>query len=95
MQNKVNFRYSDVDFVSYLMTIGYTYDSIEIVKDKRNNQLKGYVHFIGDKEDLLYHFNQYNNGLANANVLGLRQNRKKITKLIKSEILIYQANNIK
>lgn len=93
MSEKVTFRYSDVDFVSYLMANGFAYDEIEIVRD-RSHTLKGFVHFTGDKQTLLKHFNDYQQGVAVANVQDLKSNRKKISKLIKSEILKYQANNL-
>ena len=31
---QVNFRYSDTNFISYLITLGYKYNNIEITKDK-------------------------------------------------------------
>jgi hypothetical protein len=93
MAETVTYRYSDVDFVAYLLVNGYKYDRIEVTRD-RNKNLKGYVHFTGDKEILLSYFNQYQEGKATANVLELKSNRKKISKLIKSEILKYQASNL-
>jgi glutaredoxin-related protein len=89
----VNFRYSDTDFIAYLMTLNYQYKDIEIIRD-RNKQLKAYVHFEGNKDELIKIQNEYKNGLANANILYFSNNRKKITKILKSEILKYQANNI-
>jgi hypothetical protein len=90
---QVNFRYSDTDFIAYLMSLGYQFGDIEIIRD-RNKQLKAYVHFEGNKDDLIRIQDDYHNGLANANILIFSNNRKKITKILKSEILKYQANNI-
>lgn len=94
MTEKVDFRYSDMDFISYLMTIGYEYSFIEVVRDSRINKLKGYVHFNEDKEELISIFENYKNETLTANVAQLKNNRKKINKLIKSEILKYQADRL-
>lgn len=93
MTEIITFRYSDVDFISYLMSNGFEYDRIEVTRD-RNKNLKGFVHFTGNKGILLKHFNDYQEGNAIGNVLELKTNRKKISKLIKSEIYKYQANNL-
>ena len=90
---QVNYRYSDTDFTAYLMTLGYIYNEIEIVRDK-NKQLKAYIHFEGKKEDLIQLQNNYKDGIVQANILDFTNNRKKITKIIKSEILKYQAENL-
>jgi hypothetical protein len=94
MTEKVDFRYSDVDFVSYLLTLGYEYTDIEIIRDNRTNKLKGFVHFNENKLDLINIFEQYQNENVSANVIKLKNNRKKITKLIKAEILKYQASKM-
>jgi hypothetical protein len=94
MTEKVDFRYSDVDFVSYLLTLGYEYSDIEVIRDSRNNKLKGFVHFYENKLDLISIFEQYQNETVSANVSKLKNNRKKITKLIKAEILKYQASKM-
>jgi hypothetical protein len=94
MAEKVDFRYSDVDFVSYLLTLGFEYSDIEVVRDNRTNKLKGYVHFYENKLDLISIFEQYQNESVSANVMKLKNNRKKITKLIKAEILKYQASKM-
>lgn len=93
MAETVTFRYSDVDFISYLMANGFNYDKIEVTRD-RNKNLKGFVHFTGDKEILISYFNTYHEGKAVGNVLELKSNRKKISKLIQSEILKFQASNL-
>lgn len=90
---QVNFRYSDTDFIAYLLTLGYVYSEIEVVRDK-NKQLKAFVHFQGEKEELIKIQNDYKNGLLIGNIVNFSNNRKKITKIIKSEILKYQANNL-
>lgn len=91
---KVDFRYSDTDFVAYLLTLGYDYTYFETVRDK-HNKLKCYVHFSEDKDELISHFDKYMNGEVVANVLEMKKNRKIISKLIKSELLRHQAEEIK
>lgn len=93
MAETVTYRYSDVDFISYLLVSGFDYDKIEITRD-RNKNLKGFVHFTGDKDILITYFNDYQEGKAIGNILELKTHRKKISKLIKSEILKYQASNL-
>lgn len=92
MSEQVSYRYSDIDFISYLMCNGLTYERIEIAKDKQN-RLKGFVYFAYDKDLLLNYFNKYRQGEAVANVTDLKSNRKRISMLIKSEIIKYQIKN--
>lgn len=92
MTNKVDFRYNDMDFIAYLLTVGYEYTSIEVALDNRTNKLKGFMHFEGDKNELLDLYNQYKNEELLANVVQMKNNRKKANMLIKSEIIKYQAN---
>lgn len=82
---KVDFRYSDSDFVAYLMSIGYQHSSIEITED-RFGKPKAFVHFYEDKNELLKHFNEFKNGIAQIDVLKFSTNRRLINKLIKCEI---------
>lgn len=85
----VDFRYSDTDFVSYLMTLGYIHHSIEITVD-RFSKYRAFVHFYENREDLLRHFNNYKNKNVNIDIQNFSNMRKKITKLIKSEISNFQ-----
>ena len=90
---QVNFRYSDTDFIAYMITIGYEYNNIEVVKD-RYNKLKVFVYFLGDKNELINLQNEFKNGKAIINPLYFSINRKKINKLIKGEIIRYQDRKI-
>jgi len=90
---QVNFRYSDTDFIAYLITLGYQYNKIEIIRD-RNKQLKAFVYFIGEKDDLLQIQEEFKNGLVSVNILEFIRNRKIMVKLIKTAILQYQAKNM-
>lgn len=90
---KVNFRYSDTDFIAYLLTLGYKHNQIEVQRD-RYNKIKAFVYFEENKEQLLKLSNQYQNGSLNVNVLEFTKNRRRITKLIKSAIFKYQAQEI-
>lgn len=89
----VEFRYSDTDFCAYLMALGYEDVKIEVTRDKFN-KLKAYVYFGGEKDELISLHKKYKNKQAFCNVLEFSINRRKITKLIKAEILNYQANNL-
>ena len=90
---QVNFRYSDTDFIAYLMTLNYEYNDIEVVRDELG-RLKAFVHFNGEKDTLIDLYDKYMNGRVKCNIMEFSQNRRKIVKLIKSEILQYQASNI-
>ena len=87
---QVNFRYSDTNFISYLITLGYKYNNIEITKDK-DYGIKVFIHFIGEKEELINLYNNFINDNANINVLSFSKNRKQISKIIRAEIAKYEA----
>lgn len=90
---RVNFRYSDTDFIAYMITLGYEYNNIEVIRDKRD-KLKAYVYFSGDKNELINLQEEFKNGKTMINLLNYSLNRKKINKLIKSELLRYQAQRL-
>lgn len=90
---QVNFRYSDTDFIAYMMTLGYEYKNIEVTRD-RQNKLKAFVYFSGDKNELINLQEQFKNGKAIVNPLNFSINRKKISKLIRSELIRYQAEQL-
>jgi len=87
---QVNFRYSDTNFISYLITLGYKYNNIEITKDK-HDKIKVFVHFMGEKDELINLYNNFINDNANINVLSFSKNRKQISKTIREEISKYEA----
>jgi len=87
---QVNFRYSDTNFISYLITLGYKYNNIEIKKDK-DYGIKVFVHFKGEKEELINLYNNFINDNANINVLSFSKNRKQISKTIRAEIAKYET----
>lgn len=89
----VNFRYSDTDFIAYLFSVGYNQNKIEVTRD-RNNQLRVYFYFLGEKEDLINKFKNYEDGKLEGNIKKFCVNRRVITKMIKSELLKYQANEL-
>jgi hypothetical protein len=90
---QVNYRYSDTDFIAYLMTLGYKYNQIVIERDKYK-QLKAYVYFSGEKDELINIYNDYCNDKIMVKALSYSKHRKQICKMIKSEILQYQVGRI-
>lgn len=88
--SKVDFRYSDTDFVAYLLTLGYKHTFVEIVKDKQG-MLKGFIHFEEDKDTLLKHLSDYNEGIAKASVIDLKNKRMNVMRIIKAEITKHKA----
>jgi hypothetical protein len=92
MQNEiVNYRYSDTNFISYLMTLGVPYTRIEINRD-RNKQLKAYVYFQEEKNKLIDLYEQFQNESVTINLFQFCNNRKKISKIIKAELLKFQIS---
>lgn len=90
---KVDFRYSDTDFVSYLLSVGYKHTSIEITKDHKDRP-KAFVHFYEDKTELLNRLVEYKESSVKIDPLSFSANRRSINKLIKAEILKYKSSNI-
>lgn len=94
MQNEiVDFRYSDRDFIAYLMTIGMKYTHIEVAKD-RSGKPKAFVYFRDTKDNLIKLLDEYKNNSITINLNELATNKGKIHKILKAEILKYQANNL-
>jgi len=80
----VNFRYSDLDFVAYLITLGYKPMKFETKKD--NNFIKTFVYFEGEKEELIKLNNRFREEKVLVNLKELVDVRKKLLKEIKYNI---------
>ena len=94
MQNEiVDYRYSDTDFIAYLLTLGLEYDFIEVTRD-RSKQLKGYVHFKGEKSKFIELHEKFQNENVDINLIQFCNLRKKISKIIKAELLRHQAQSL-
>jgi hypothetical protein len=91
---QVDFRYSDTNFISYLITLGYKYNNIEISKDK-DYGVKVFIHFMGEKDELINLYNEFINDKANINVLSFSKNRKQISRIIRAEIAKYEKSQVK
>ena len=92
--NIVDFRFSDSDFATYLTMIGYKYKSIEITEDNRHDKrIKAFIHFDGDKEELIELHNVYLNGSVNINLKEFSIAKQLINKVIKAEIRKYEDKN--
>lgn len=95
MQNELkNLRFSDTDLSAYLITLGYEVSQIEVVKDKRNNKLKAFVHFLGNKDELINLQNKFNNNQVMVVPKEFSKAKKKLNKLIKAEIIKYEIANL-
>jgi hypothetical protein len=92
MKNIVDFRFSDSDFATYLTMLGYEYKSIEITEDNRHDKrIKAFIHFDGDKTELLELHNVYLNGKVNINLKEFSITKQSINKAIKEEIRKYNV----
>jgi hypothetical protein len=92
MMDKVDFRFSDTDFSTYLILKGYSPTYIEITNDKKLNKLKAFTHFEGYKEDFIYLQNEYEIGNLLVNPKDFSKTRKKLNELIKSKLNEYRKN---
>jgi hypothetical protein len=87
MENKYDFRFSDSDLAAYLLILGYEPSYIEVIIDKKhNNRLKGFIHFLGDKDEYTKLQKQYKNNKVEINLLDFSLARQRINKMVKSEI---------
>lgn len=89
-ENLVDFRYSDLDFIGYLLLLGYEHTHIEVVTDDVVGY-KGFVHFEENKSDLLKHYHEYMEGKAVASIYDMKNKRTNVMRLIKAEIIKYKA----
>lgn len=64
---EVNYRYSDSSFCAYLKYLGYSPISYDIV-EKRGNKPKVFIHFKGDKDELINILNDYKENKVNINI---------------------------
>ena len=92
--NLVDFRFSDSDFATYLTMIGYEYKSIEITEDTRHDKrIKAFIHFDGDKKELIELHNVYLNGSVNINLKDFSIAKQTINKAIKVEIRKFEGKD--
>lgn len=87
---KKDLRFSDSDFVTYLILQGYNYTDIEITYDKKHNKLKAFTHFQEDKEVLIKLHNDYNDGKLLVNPKDFTFIRKKLNNEIKIKLNKYR-----
>jgi len=82
---EVLFRYSDSNFCAYLNYLGFEPVGFDIV-EKRGNKPKVFLHFKGDKEELisLYKNYQSNNISINLNEFGKCKNN--ILKIVRDHL---------
>lgn len=91
MNNIVDFRTSSSDFATYLILKGYDYQYIEIVVDKKHyNRLKAFIHFNGNKEELIKLQQKYENGdvLVEPKIFSIT--RKKLNNIINKQLNTYR-----
>jgi hypothetical protein len=87
MEDKYDFRFSDSDLAAYLVVLGYEPSYVEVVVDKKHsNRLKGFIHFIGDRDDFIKLQEEYKNNKVEINLLDFSLARQRINKIVKSEI---------
>lgn len=94
MSQIVDFRYSDTDYVAFLATLGIEHDYIEVI-DGTNGKPKAYLHIKGEKKKLLQLFDDYKQGNTLVKPLEYSLHRARLNRLVKAEVLKYQASKLK
>ena len=90
----VQYRFSDPNFVAYLITIGYVYDKIETTFTNKSGA-RTFVYFTAEAENLLSEQEKYKTELIPVNLETYSKNRKQIAVLMansKSEYLAGTKN---
>jgi len=74
--------------------IGYDYKSIEITEDNRHDKrIKAFIHFEGEKNELIKLHNVYLNGSVSINLKDFSIAKQSINKIIKGEIRKFEDKN--
>jgi hypothetical protein len=89
----VDFRFSDSDLATYLILNGYESISIEVIYDKRNDRLKAFTHFYGDKDMFIKLQNEYENDRLLVNPKEFSKTRKQLNLKIKEKLNQYRNQN--
>lgn len=82
-KNIVDYRYSDLDFVAYLMTLGHKPKEIELKRKEWGTKI--FIHFSEEKGILEKIYEQYIANEIMVNLTDLFTNRKQLIKSIKAE----------
>jgi len=82
-KNIVDYRYSDSDFVAYLMTLGHKPKEIELKRKEWGTKI--FIHFSEEKGILEKIYEQYIANEIMVNLTDLFTNRKQLIKSIKAE----------
>lgn len=91
--NKVDFRFSDSDFATYLMLKGFTHTYIEVTYDKKHDKLKAFTHFEGNKDTFIMLQNEYEKENILVNPRNFSITRKKLNNIIKDKLNEYRETN--
>jgi len=88
----VQYRYSETDFVAYLLTLGLEYDKIETCWSTTSGK-KTFAYFTFDMDKLIQYQNEFASGLATVNALLYAKNRKSVAKEMRESFNSFVSNN--
>lgn len=86
--NKVEFRYSDSNFCAYLVYLGYSPIGFDVV-EKRGNKPKVFIHFKGDKDNLIQLQRDYKNNNVQLNLIEYGKCKDSVLKMVKQQLNNY------
>lgn len=88
---EVIYRYSDSNFCAYLKYLGYIPVSHDIV-EKRGNKPKVFIHFKGNKDELIKILKTYKQNKVEINVVKYGKCKSEILNLVKEYLINYYKN---
>lgn len=89
--NKVEFRYSDSNFCAYLNYLGYSPIGFDVI-EKRGNKPKVFLHFEGDRDELVCLYQKYQINDIKINLLEFGKCKNIILKIVREHLTNYLRN---
>jgi hypothetical protein len=88
----VQHRYSETDFVAYLLALGFKYDKIETCKSTKSGK-KTFAYFTGEEEELIRLQNDFHSGHAIIYALEFAKQRRIVAKKMRESFIQFKSNN--
>lgn len=88
----VQHRYSETDFVAYLLALGLKYDKIETCKSAKSGK-KTFAYFTGEEEELIHLQHDFNSGCAIIPALEFAKQRRIVAKEMRNSFIEFKPNN--
>lgn len=88
---ETTFRYSDSSLCAYLLYLGYFPIGFDVV-EKRGNKPKVFIHFNGNKDELLTIYNEYKQKNLELNLVKYTECKNQILKMVKEQLKKHYKN---